>query len=181
LGAAGLAAALAVPRGLRIVPAGLDVLAISRDGAASDANLLRINLGPRAFGLAAHFLPAVIFGNPLRVIIGSPFALTIVAEFALTIAVRPPPKAARRTRPLCSVTNLGDFALVEGAAALALPILLAAVGFRFTFPAIVPDGLAGAALVDCVARLLPLAVLSLPPRAVAPVPPDAKRPRLSRE
>jgi hypothetical protein len=33
----------------------------------------------------------------------------------------------------------------------------------------------------CVARLFPLAVFNLPPRAVAPLPAPEKRPRLSRE
>jgi hypothetical protein len=68
-----------------------------------------------------------------------------------------------------------------GAAALACPIFPAAAGLRFTLPAIDPLGLAAAAFVVCVARLLPLAVFSRPPRAVAPVPPLAKRPLLSRE
>jgi hypothetical protein len=49
--------------------------------------------------------------------------------------------------PFCKgVFTAGLFAFCF--AGFAAPILLAAVGFRFTFPAIVPDSLAGAALVD---------------------------------
>jgi hypothetical protein len=57
-----------------------------------------------------------------------------------------------------------------------------------TAPGFSPLGLAtvpalGAAVIRlvCVARLFPLAVFNLPPRAVAPLPAPEKRPRLSRE
>jgi len=69
---------------------------------------------------------------------------------------------------------------------------LAATAFAFTLavtaPCFNPLGLAtvpalGAAAIClvCVARFPPLAVFSLPPRAVAPVPLLANRPRLSLE
>lgn len=49
------------------------------------------------------------------------------------------------------------------------------------FPFITPEGLALVSRAVCVARFPPLAVFSLPPRAVAPLPALANRPRLSLE
>lgn len=62
-------------------------------------------------------------------------------------------------------------------AALAFRCTLTAPGFSPFGLLIVPFGPLGPCIV-CVARLFPAAVLSLPPRLVAPV--VAKRPRLSR-
>jgi hypothetical protein len=114
-----------------------------------------------------------------RLAIRDIFASVKAAFFAAFVVLRGLAALGAAGLAACSVFFLP--AAFGAAAAFAFPIFPAAAGLRFTLPAIAPLGLAVAAFVVCVARLLPAAVFSRPPRAVAPVPPLAKRPRLSRE